>query len=257
MSSKSTLPYATRAKYHSHPVARLLFRTAVTKKSNLILSADMLTTKSLLDLADLLGPDIAVFKTHIDMISDLAPSTITSLKALATKHDFLIFEDRKFIDIGKTVQHQYHGGALHISEFAHIVNASVLGGEGIIDALEQVIRSPAFPYKDERKYTRASVAIARKYRDSVIGFVATKTLSDVSGTRDHDEDFVVFTTGVNASVEGDSLGQRYQTPTQAVKGGSDFVIVGRGIYAAEDPVEAAKMYQKEAWDAYLVRTGQK
>jgi orotidine-5'-phosphate decarboxylase len=63
---------------------------------------------------------------------------------LAKKHNFVISEDGKFIDIGHTAQQQYHGGALRISEFAHVVNASVLAGEGMIEALEQTMNAPDF-----------------------------------------------------------------------------------------------------------------
>lgn len=45
---------------------------------------------------------------------------------LASLPNFLIFEDQKFVDIGNTVQMQYHGGALKTSDWAHVVNASVL-----------------------------------------------------------------------------------------------------------------------------------
>lgn len=91
-----------------------------------------------------------------------------------------------------------------------------------------------------------------------MGFVSTRALgevqSEVSSPSD-EEDFVVFTTGVNISSKGDKLGQQYQTPGSAIGRGADFIIAGRGIYAAPDPVQAAQQYQKEGWEAYLARVG--
>jgi orotidine-5'-phosphate decarboxylase len=211
-------------------------------------------------------------KTHCDIVSDWSDETIKGLKALSEKHGFLIFEDRKLVDIGNTVQMQYHGGALRISEWAHMVNASVLAGEGIVQAMAEVAKVDSFVHKGDRgliiladmtskgtlatgQYTSLSVDLARKYRDFVIGFVATHELSSVpaQSTAEPDEDFVIFTTGVNRSSKGDALGQTYQTPTSAVEAGADFIISGRGIYAAEDPVEAVKVYRQEGWEAYLKR----
>lgn len=205
-------------------------------------------------------------------MADFSEKTVTGLKALAEKHNFLIFEDRKFVDIGNTVQMQYHGGALRISEWAHLVNASILAGEGIVQALAQTYDSETFPYAGSRgllilaemttkgslatgDYTKLSVEIARKHRTFVAGFVATRALSSISPNMEaaDGEDFVVFTTGVNRKSAGDSLGQQYQTPASAVSRGADFIIVGRGIYAAEDPVEAVQLYRKEGWEAYLDR----
>jgi orotidine-5'-phosphate decarboxylase len=215
-----------------------------------------------------LGPYIAVLKTHIDILSDFGPETIQGLTTLAQQHDFLIFEDRKFIDIGNTVQKQYKGGALRIHEWAHIVNASILAGEGIIQALDQIVQDGSIPDRGililaemtskgslaVGEYTRMSVEIARKYPQSVMGFVSTKELSSHSPNSTANEDFVVFTTGVNISSKGDSLGQQYQTPTTAMEGGSDFLIAGRGIYAAADPIAAVKEYQSAGWDAYKQRS---
>lgn len=208
-----------------------------------------------------------MLKTHIDILSDFGPSTIEGLTELASRHDFLLFEDRKFIDIGNTVQKQYKGGALRIHEWAHIINATILPGEGIIQALDQTIRDGGIPERGililaemtskgslaVGEYTRISVEIARKYPESVLGFVSTTELSSHSPSSTPGEDFVVFTTGVNISSKGDALGQQYQTPTTAMEGGSDFLIAGRGIYAADDPVAAVKEYQRAGWEAYKRR----
>ncbi|KAI5309040.1 orotidine 5'-phosphate decarboxylase, partial [Ascosphaera atra] len=52
MSSRSSLPYAERAQSHPNPLAKQLFKLALEKKSNLVLSADVTTCAELLDLAD-------------------------------------------------------------------------------------------------------------------------------------------------------------------------------------------------------------
>lgn len=229
MSSKSQLTYGARASKHPNPLAKRLFEIAEAKKTNVTVSADVTTTRELLDLADRLGPYIAVIKTHIDILTDFSVDTINGLNVLAQKHNFLIFEDRKFIDIGNTVQKQYHGGALRISEWAHIINCSVLPGEGIVEALAQTASAQDFPYGPERgllvlaemtskgslatgEYTKASVDYARKYKNFVMGFVSTRALTEVQSdvsSASEDEDFVVFTTGVNLSSKGDKLGQQY------------------------------------------------
>ncbi|KAI1612121.1 orotidine 5'-phosphate decarboxylase [Exophiala viscosa] len=264
MASRSTVSFAQRGAEHPNPLVGRLFEIAEKKKTNVVLSADLTTTKELLTIADSLGPYIAVLKTHIDIVSDFGPDTVQGLTELAERHDFLLFEDRKFVDIGNTVQKQYKGGVLRIHEWAHIVNASILAGEGIIQALDQTVREGGLEDRGTLilaemtskgslaigEYTRLSVEYARKYPKSVIGFVSTTELSNHSPSNTPTEDFVVFTTGVNISSKGDPLGQQYQTPTTAMAGGSDFLIAGRGIYASPDPVSAAKQYQKAGWDAY-------
>ena len=158
---------------------------------------------------------------------------------------------------------------MKIHDWAHIVNASVLPGPGVIQALDKTITDAGIADRGililaemtskgslaTGEYTKASVEIARKYPNSVIGFVATKELSSFGPAAQDQEDLIVFTTGVNISSKGDALGQQYQTPASAVAEGSDFLIAGRGIYAGSDPVAAAIEYQKAGWHAYLERVG--
>lgn len=104
------MSYSARAALSStHPLAKRLFTLMEEKHTNLCVSADVTHTRELLELADTLGPFICVMKTHVDVLQDFSTQTMDKLKELSTKHNFLIFEDRKFADIGNTVKHQYEG----------------------------------------------------------------------------------------------------------------------------------------------------
>ena len=51
---------------------------------------------------------------------DFDPKVPLTLKELAEKHDFLLFEDRKLADIGKTVEEQMRG-PFQIASWADLV----------------------------------------------------------------------------------------------------------------------------------------
>lgn len=52
MSSASQQPYSVRAQKHPNVLVRRLFEIAEAKKTNVTVSADVTTTRELLDLAD-------------------------------------------------------------------------------------------------------------------------------------------------------------------------------------------------------------
>lgn len=225
------------------------------KETNLSVALDLTKGQEILDLLDKIGPEICVAKTHIDIVEDFSEDFIKRLVELKNKHNFLIFEDRKFADIGNTVKMQYAQGIYHIVEWADIVNAHTVPGPGIIEGLKEIglpkgrgllLLAEMTPEGTLAKgeYTEASVKMAQEHDDFVIGFITTRKLTD-------DDKFINFTPGVKFGGGGDGLKQQYNTPEKAVAQGSDVLIVGRGIYQSTDPQTEAQRYRTEAWKAYL------
>ncbi len=372
--------FADRASNAPHPLSSYLLRLMELKRSNLCLSADVTNARELLSLAEKIGPSIVVLKTHYDLIVgwDYHPQTGTGarLATIARKHGFLIFEDRKFGDIGNTVQLQYTSGTARIIDWAHITNVNMVPGKAAVKALAEAaakwrlrlnygvrtsvtvgtplhegfdddddndnenggenggekdertgsregaplscyhydqhsgrkgsivsvnltqsyepVDSPRFangipegdevlfagieepPYERgllilaqmssegnfmDGRYTEACVEAAREHKGFVMGFIAQESLNSKAG-----DDFVTMTPGCqlpaegedeDAAIAGDGKGQQYNTPARLVGlGGSDIIIVGRGILKADDPKTEAERYRKRAWQAYLERTGQ-
>ncbi|MFQ5729254.1 MAG: orotidine 5'-phosphate decarboxylase, partial [Waddliaceae bacterium] len=132
------MTFADRAKLCENPTAKKLLTLMHEKETNLAVNADVTAKKDLLRFADLVGPHISVLKTHIDILRDFDRTFIAELKQLAEKHQFLVFEDRKFADIGAIAKMQYEQGSYEIASWADITNAHPLPGPGIVQGLKEV-----------------------------------------------------------------------------------------------------------------------
>ncbi|KAG7241740.1 hypothetical protein INR49_025205 [Caranx melampygus] len=256
------LSYADRAECPNvHPLASKLLKIMEDKQSNLCVSADVTSSEELLNLADILGPKICMLKTHVDILKDYTVAFNQKLQALAEKHNFLIFEDRKFADIGNTVKHQYEGGLYQISSWSHIVNAHAVPGPGVVQGLSAVGKSlgrgclliaqmSSQGSLATGDYTKAVVKMAEEQSDFVIGFICGSKITNRP-------EFIHMTPGVQMQAGGDKMGQQYTTPEDVIYNkGSDVIIVGRGVLEASDRLTAAESYRKSGWDAYTKRLSQ-
>jgi uridine monophosphate synthetase len=101
------LSFSARAALPScPPLNAYLLHLMAIKRTNLCVSADVTTTSELLAIAEELGDYICLLKTHADIISDWSDRTVRHLKDIANRKHFLIFEDRKFADIGSMNPHR-------------------------------------------------------------------------------------------------------------------------------------------------------
>lgn len=254
------LTYENRIAHCTNPVAKTLLAIMIAKQTNLCVNPDLTTCEEVLSIADKVGPSICVLKTHVDIINNFTPSFITELQSLAKKHNFLIFEDRKFADIGNTVKLQYEHGIYHIADWAPITNAHTLPGPGVIEGLKTVglpkgnalLLLAQMSSKDNlfsQDYTDQTLVMAEKNKDFVIGFIAQQRLSDTPY-------FIYFTPGIKLQSGNDALGQQYNTPEHAIiTNDVDIIIVGRGIFEAENPQKEAEIYREAGWNAYLKKIG--
>jgi orotidine 5'-phosphate decarboxylase subfamily 1 len=260
--------YTERAEGATNEVATKLLKLMDEKQTNLSLLNDVTNSEKFLELADACGPEIAILKTHIDIIKNFTPKLIEELQSLAKQYNFIIFEDRKFADIGNTVKMQYGQGIYQIAKWADLTNAHIVPGPGVIEGLKAVADEQTEPRglillaqmssegnlaTDE--YTQQAVAMAESFLGFVVGFIGNggnpdelKKLTSIVHPR-----FVILTPGVKLGGGGDKLKQTYSNPQEAVNAGSDVILVGRGIYAADNPKQSAQEHRKAGWEAYQNR----
>jgi uridine monophosphate synthetase len=230
------------------------------KKSNLVLSADVEKSEELFALIDKTADHICMLKTHIDIVEDYSFVVIERLRQMANKYNFMLFEDRKFADIGNTVRKQFHQGVYRIASWADFITVHSLPGAGIINGLFAdgeagsaflLANMSAAGNLIDDNYQQRTLQMGAEHSDKVAGFIGfAKTVPALQKLRAAiPAGMLLLMPGVNLQRRGDTLGQQYVDVATAVRGGADLIIVGRGIYAEDDPEAAAAAYRRESWSA--------
>ncbi|UCG68270.1 MAG: orotidine-5'-phosphate decarboxylase [Thermoplasmata archaeon] len=261
--------YSERAKLTKNIASKSLFELMDKKKTNLVLAADVTESSELIELADNIGKKLALLKTHIDTIKDYTNDLPIELERIAKRRNFMIFEDRKFADIGKIVQNQYKNGIFKIADWANFVTAHIVSGPGIIDSIYSIAIEKSQGDKKPRgiiilaqmsskgtlvtgNYTKKATNLGNEREYEVSGLIG-------AGNIPHDlknlalttrSGLIMITPGVHIHKKKGVIDQQYGSPNDAIKAGSDAIIVGSGIYRAPDPEEEAEKYREIAWNAY-------
>ena len=201
---------------------------------------------------------VGMFKIGKEAFTSFGPDIVRRVGEKGGK----VFLDLKFHDIPNTVARAAEAATkLGVSMF----NVHALGGRKM---MEEAVRSAGDASRrfglpmpvvlavtvltslgdddmadmgfSESSARRVAVRLARLAKDSgVSGVVASAR--EVPAIREAcGADFIIVTPGIRVenSVAGDDQ-KRVLTPEEAVRGGADFLVVGRPITAAVDPVAAA------------------
>lgn len=224
-----------------------------SKKSNICLSLDYTKSSQILDAITILKDHIIMVKLHCDIIEDFSQEFINNLVKICKQSDILIFEDRKFADIGNTFKHQFTSGIFKIREWADIITLHGLVGEGQISQFNHLRREGQYALLVAQmsnrgnllddEYTRKMKELAEKNKDTVLGLICQEKLLD--------NNFLHFTPGIKLKSKTDSCDQQYKSPGEAIQKGSDILIIGRGIINSDNILQTCREYQTEAWKHFL------
>ena len=198
----------------------------IKKESRLCFSADLDDKNRLIKILEDIGDKIVICKIHYDFYEDDNKELKNKLIELSIEKDFLLMEDRKFVDISYTVEKQYR----KYSKWVDLVTVMGNVNSEVVSKLSGVVlvtnmSNNNYDYIDNVK------EIANNYPERLVGLV-TQYRINLNG-------LINMTPGINkeTKVVGD---QNYRKVNDV---DTDIVIVGRGIYNSDNYTESANIYR--------------
>ena len=249
-----------------HPLAHRYMEAACEKRSLVVLAADLPTVDGLVGLIEEVGDHVVALKTHVDMVEGFTPEPWGRVVSAAKDRGMLLFEDRKFADIGRVTATQM-AGIYDIRSWADFVTSHSVSGPDIVDGIAAawdeveriggVFLLAQMSSRDNLlsdDYSSRTVAIGDA-SPHVVGFIGNgSSPPEIESLRSMVGDgAMIWTPGVNLDAAEGVLGQRYGHPGDAVRAGSDGVIVGSGIHGSGSAADAARAYAEASWAALLER----
>lgn len=230
------------------------------RTGHLIVALDFPTLQDAADMARRLSAHVAAVKIGSQLFTAEGPRAVKAMRDLGLR----VFLDLKFHDIPNTVA----GAVASASKLGvwmlnvHCSGSSAMMAEAAKAAADSaaadrplVLGVTVLTSLDETSL-RATLGTTRTLREQVQYLAREAQSAGLDGVVASPQEiidirqvcgkgFLVVTPGVRpaASATGDQ--KRVLTPGEAVRAGADYVVVGRPIIAAKDPVEAAQRIAEE------------
>lgn len=234
----------------------------LTAKDRLILALDVDDGETALGLVELLEEYVGVFKVGMQLFTGEGPEVIRRIRERGKK----VFYDAKYHDIPTTVA---NAGRMAVSLGVYIYNIHTLGGYEMMTRTVQATRKKAeelgvekplifgvtvLTHMDQRMLEE--LGVEKGLKDEVVHLAELAKRAGLEGVVSSPQeielireacgdDFLILTPGIRPHWAEGNEQRRRMTPREAIKAGADFIVAGRPILQAGNPVEAARKILKE------------
>ncbi len=217
--------------------------------SPIIVPLDNPTIASALAMADRLDPSLCRVKVGKELFTAAGPTVVEKLMQAG----FEVFLDLKFHDIPNTV-----AGACRVAAQMGVwmVNVHASGGRRMMAAAAEAVHSSSGAKRPlligvtvltsmseaelvdiglEKDMTAAVMRLAALAHDSGLDGVVCSALEASPLRHAHGAEFKLVTPGIRLEGSAKDDQTRVVTPPEAIKMGSDYLVIGRPITGAQDP----------------------
>lgn len=220
----------------------------------IIFPLDVSSAKEAKHYIGLLSEHVGMFKVGLELFMSSGPEIIKMIKDMSPAGIFL---DLKLHDIPETVKRAMEIIArlgvnfttVHCGETAEMLKAAVAGSSGKtkvlgVTVLTSVSASDIKKAGFDSHYfdiTKLILKRAETARDSGCSGIVCSGLEAKLIKNRFGKEFLAVTPGIRPawSLEEKDDQKRVSTPASAVKNGADYLVIGRPIRDAKDPVAAA------------------
>ena len=225
----------------------------------IIVALDFSSAEDALKLAGRLEPSICRLKVGKELFTAAGPSLVEKLMLKG----FDIFLDLKFHDIPNTVTSACKAAA-HLGVW--MINVHALGGrkmlmaarEAIAQGSTKLIAVTLLTSMDQNDLADIGLQggpeqiverLARLAKDCALDGVVCSALETVNIRQQIGKDFCLVTPGIRPFNNQADDQKRITTPRQAILNGANYLVIGRPITQANDPLLMCQQLNSEIFNA--------
>ncbi len=223
-------------------------------KDRLIVALDFNSEHKAMEAVDRLKAEVKFFKVGLELFSSCGPAIVDKIK----KKGCEVFLDLKFHDIPNTVEKASRAVS---SLGAFMFNVHALGGldmmkraKGAAGSGSKVIAVTILTSADENALKKCGISV--NIEDEVINLAALAKDAGLDGVvaspkevsrirKELGKDFLIVAPGIRPASAAIDDQKRIATPREAIDLGADYIVVGRPIIAAPDPIAMAREILKD------------